>query len=165
MPNFLEQLIAEWYEFRGYFVRRNINVGKRDKGGHESELDVVAFHPGKNHLVHIEPSMDSASWTTREARYLKKFAAGRAYIPELFSGFPDLPPVEQIALLVIASSQNHTTLGGGRLMIIDELMREILDDPDDGLRNRSVRNAAVPEQFVILRSLQFAGNYWPLAPR
>lgn len=37
MPNFLEQLVAEWYEFRGYFVWRNINVGPRPKGGFESE--------------------------------------------------------------------------------------------------------------------------------
>jgi len=31
--NFLEQLAAEWYEFRGYFVRRNVRVGPRPKGG------------------------------------------------------------------------------------------------------------------------------------
>ena len=41
--NFLEQLIAEWYEYRGYFVRRNVLVGRRLKGGYECELDIVAF--------------------------------------------------------------------------------------------------------------------------
>jgi hypothetical protein len=56
MINFLEQLAAEWYEFRGYFVRRNIRVGLRPRGGYESELDVVAFDPDKGHLVHIEAS-------------------------------------------------------------------------------------------------------------
>lgn len=55
--NYLEQLVAEWYEYQGYFVRRNILVGKRDKGGHECELDVVAFNPETQHLVHVEPSM------------------------------------------------------------------------------------------------------------
>ena len=41
MPvNFLEQLTAEWFEYRGYFVRRNIKVGKRQKGRHDCELDV-----------------------------------------------------------------------------------------------------------------------------
>ena len=39
--NHLEQLIAEWYEFQGYFVRRNVLVGKRSKGGYECELDVI----------------------------------------------------------------------------------------------------------------------------
>ena len=35
--NYLERLLAEWYEYKGYFVRRNVMVGKRAKGGHECE--------------------------------------------------------------------------------------------------------------------------------
>lgn len=62
MPsNYLEQLAAEWYEYQGYFVRRNIRVGLRKQGGYEGELDVVAFHPGRVALVHIETSMDADS--------------------------------------------------------------------------------------------------------
>ena len=99
--NFLEQLVAEWYEFRGYFVRRKINVGPSLKGKFEFELDIVAFHPGKPHLVHIEPSMDATSWDQREKRYTAKFGAGKKHIPSLFSGF-DLPEIDQIALLVFA---------------------------------------------------------------
>ncbi len=60
--NYLEQLIAEWYEYKGYYVRRNLLVGKRVKGGFECELDVVTFNPKAKHLVHIEPSMDANSW-------------------------------------------------------------------------------------------------------
>ena len=60
--NYLEQLVAEWYEYQGCFVRRNIHVGKRPKGGYECELDLVAFNPALRHLVHIEPSMDADSW-------------------------------------------------------------------------------------------------------
>jgi len=52
--NHLEQLVAEWYEYQGYFVRRNVHVGKRSNGGWECELDVVAFNPSEKHLVHIE---------------------------------------------------------------------------------------------------------------
>ena len=43
--NHLEQLFTERYEYRGYFVRRNVQVGPRLKGEYECELDVVAFHP------------------------------------------------------------------------------------------------------------------------
>jgi hypothetical protein len=39
--NHLEALVAEWYEVRGYFVRRNVQVGKRPKGGYECEFDIV----------------------------------------------------------------------------------------------------------------------------
>lgn len=59
--NHLEQLIAEWYEYQGYFVRRNILVGKRAKGGYECELDVVAFHPERQHLVHI--AREKVAWS------------------------------------------------------------------------------------------------------
>ena len=61
--------------YRGHFVRRNILVGKRDKGGHECELDVVAFNPETQRLVHVKPSMDANTWVVREARYAKKFEA------------------------------------------------------------------------------------------
>ena len=160
MPNFLEQLVAEWYEFQHYFVRRNVNVGPRPNGGYDSELDVVAFNPKKKHLVHIEPSMDCDSWDQREKRFKAKFAAGRQHIPSLFAGFSGLPKVEQVALLVFASEQGHTTLGGGKVLLIKDFMHKIRFDPVWGLDKRLVRNKAVPEQFVILRSLQFAANYW-----
>jgi hypothetical protein len=67
--NYLEDLVAEWYQFQGYFVQRNVRVGRRATGGYECELDVVAFHPGKKHLVHVEPTMDGGSWERRELRY------------------------------------------------------------------------------------------------
>jgi hypothetical protein len=156
MPNFLEQLVAEWYEYQGYFVRRNIKVAKRAKGGHEGELDVVAFHPKERHLVHIEPSMDSDSWPQREKRYEKKFALGLKHIPEIFRGFEPLPKIESIALLVYASNTKHPTLSNGKVMLIGELMEQIREK----IGPLSVAKNAIPEQYVILRSLQFAANYW-----
>lgn len=156
MVNFLEQLVAEWYEFRGYFVRRNVRVGPRPAGGHIGELDVVAFHPAKRHLVHVEPSSDADSWDQRETKFARKFQAGRKYIPDLFAGLDVPPQIEQIALLIFGSSRTRTTVGGGRLLMINDLMTDIRSN----LSSRSVLRAAVPEQYVILRSLQFATHYW-----
>ena len=100
MANFLEQLVGEWYEYNGYFVRRNVLVGPLAHGGYECELDVVAFHPEERHLVHIEPSMDADTWAVRETRFGKKFVAGRKYIPGLFGSIDVPKKPEQIALLV-----------------------------------------------------------------
>jgi hypothetical protein len=150
--NHLEQLVSEWHEYRGYFVRRNVQVGPLPKGGYECELDVVAFHPGNNHLVHIEPSMDAHSWAKREERYSKKFDAGRRHIPSLFQGISLPNEVEQIALLGFASNANIKTLAGGRVMTASELFAEIVSD----LSNKKVAKAAVPEQYPLLRTLQFA---------
>jgi hypothetical protein len=153
--NFLEQLVAEWYEYQGYFIRRNVWVGKRPKGGYECELDIVAFHPGKKRLVQIEPSMDAASWAERERRYKKKFDAGKKYIPELFKGLETPTNIEQIALLVFASKQNRETLAGGKLIVANELLAEIFAE----LKFRSIYSKTIPEQFPILRGLQFVAQY------
>jgi hypothetical protein len=156
MPNnFLEQLVAEWYEYRGYFVRRNVYVGKRARGGYEAELDVVAFHPAKRHLVHIEPSLDAESWEKREKRFRKKFEAGRKYIPGLLRGLDPPEEIEQIAVLVFASRSNHPTLGGGKVLLISDLMRQIMED----LADKKIASNMVPEHHPILRTLQFVIEY------
>lgn len=153
--NYLEQLVAEWYEYKGYFVRRNIHVGKRSKGGYECELDVVGFNPKLKHLVHIEPSMDTDSWKKRESRYKKKFKAGRKYIPHLFEGL-DLPnDIEQIALLGFASKQNHINLGGGNIILVSELLQEIFTE----IKHRSISSDAISEDKPLLRTLQFVCEY------
>lgn len=150
--NHLEELAAEWYEFRGYFVRRNVQVGRRAKGGYECELDVVAFCPQRKHLVHIEPSMDANTWKVREERYTKKFAAGRKYIPGLFNGIPLPGSIEQIALLGFASNANVKTLAGGRVMTSADFLAEITGE----VGKLRVATAAIPEQFPLLRTIQFA---------
>jgi hypothetical protein len=153
--NFLEQLVAEWHEYRGYFVRRNVPVGRRARGGHEYELDVVAFHPENRHLVHIEPSMDAESWENRERRFRAKFEAGRRHIPRLFPGM-DLPgEIEQIAIFAFASRANHPTVGGGKVLLVSDLMREIMED----LGDRKIAENAVPEHHSLLRTLQFVVEY------
>jgi hypothetical protein len=142
MPNFLEQLVAEWFEFRHYFVRRNVRVGKRANGGYESELDIVAFNPEKKHLVHVEPSMDAHSWEKREQRFAAKFAAGRKHIPALFVGFSELPEIEQIALLGFGGSKERIAVGGGRVLLIGDLMNQIRAS----IAHRAVNTNAIPEQ-------------------
>lgn len=153
--NFLEQLISEWYEYQGYFVRRNILVGKREKGGYECELDVVAYNPREKHLIHIEPSTDADSWAIREKRFCKKFEAGRRYVHKIFQGF-DLPQkIEQVTILVFASKQNHETLGGGKLILASDVLVEIFQD----LKTKHLASNAIPEQLSILRSFQFVSEY------
>jgi len=154
--NHLESLVAEWYEFNGYFVRRNVRVGRRPKGGYECELDVVAFSPEKDSLVHIEPSLDADTWQERERRYTKKFEAGRTHIPGLFPGIAIPRDLEQIALFVYGGADASRDLAGGRVVFI----REFLEMVRLGLTHRRVSNAAVPEEFPLLRTLQFACEFW-----
>ena len=153
--NHLEQLVGEWLEYNGYFVKRNVLVGKRPAGGYECELDVVAFNPVTKHLVHVEPSSDMNSWAIREARYEKKFKAGKDFIPELLPGndIPDKP--EQIALFFFGSKANHEKIAGGRVMLVSELYQEITL----GLRGKRVKKNTVSEQFPFLRTIQQCLEY------
>ena len=50
--NFLEQLVAEWYGYRDYFIRTNVKFGKRSKGGYTGEVDVLAVKPQERELIH-----------------------------------------------------------------------------------------------------------------
>jgi len=109
MPgNFLEQLAAEWYQYKEYIVRRNIRVGK-------SDLDVVAFKPGDKHVVHVETSMETGGV---EGRLKSGFENGRKYIPSMPSGllcqgvtFQQMK-FEQIALVDDVKARS---VAGGRI--------------------------------------------------
>ena len=153
--NHLEQLIAEWYEYQGYFVKRNVQVGKRTQGGYECELDIVAFHPGKKHLVHLEPSLDADSWAVREQRFQAKFDAGKKHIKGLFEGLTIPDDIEQIAVLVFASNVNHSTLGGGTMTTAADWIEKIFSE----LKGKKLESKAIPEQWPILRSFQYVNQY------
>ncbi|MGI9264303.1 MAG: hypothetical protein ACR2QU_05205 [Gammaproteobacteria bacterium] len=152
--NYLEQLASEWYEYRGFFVRRNVPVGQGGKGGHEAELTIVAIHPGDNRVVHIEPSMDAHSWEVREKRFTKKFKAGREHLADVTGGLCAANEIEQIALIALGSRVNHPTLGGGIVLTIAGFMAEILEE----LKLRSSDELSVPQQYPILRTLEFVAE-------
>ena len=112
MSNHLEDLTAEWLEYRGYFVRKSVLVGKRAKGGFEGELDVVGFNPVTRHLLHVECSLDADPWVKREMRFSLKFERGRKYVPNLFVSLGiDVMP-DQVALMQFGGG-GRTELGGG----------------------------------------------------
>src|SRR3989338_9313235 len=82
--NFLEQIVAEYYAFQGYFVRTNIKFGKRARGGYTGEIDVAAFDPKEKVIVHIETSMDADSWAERKKKFRKKFETASHYYNQVF---------------------------------------------------------------------------------
>lgn len=149
----LEALISEYLDWQGFLVRRNLKVGRLAHGGWEMELDIIGFHPGTRELVHYEPSLDALSWDKREARYLKKFEAGRKYI---FSDvFPWLPPTTSLRQIAVFTSHppGRDAIAGGEIMSVDEFMamvraKVIACGP-------MVRNA-IPEQYQLLRTLQLS---------
>lgn len=151
----LENLIAEYYDWKGYLVKRNIKVGRLSHGGWEMELDVIAFDPHTGHLIHIEPSIDAHSWAVREERFAKKFIAARKYIfSEIFTWLDTNTEIEQIAILV-SHPKGRDILAGGKIVSIDELLAEIRHKV---VECGVVSKNAIPEQYPLLRTLQLSHN-------
>ena len=58
-------------------------------------------------------------------------------------------------MLVFASKVNNQTIGGGRIMLADEVVEEILT----ALRGRRLASNMIPEHMPLLRTLQFVTEY------
>jgi len=152
--NHLEKLTRQYYDWNGYIVKGNVKVGRLAHGGWGGELDIVAYNPQINHLVHVEPSIDAHSWKKREERFDKKFKFGRDYIYD--DVFPWLSPkktkLEQIAILITSSRRD---LAGGNIISIDEFIKIITGEISAlGIMSKS----AIPEEYDLLRTIQMTIN-------
>jgi len=149
----LEQLVYEYYDWKGYLIKHNIKVGRLQKGGWEMELDIIGYHPSTNHLIHIEPSLDSHAWAKKEFRFKKKFSAGKRYIlTEIFKELDKKTSIEQLAI-IISHSADKKSIGGGKIKSVDQFTKEVCEDVRaEGLMSKS----AISEEYPLLRTIQLA---------
>jgi hypothetical protein len=147
--NHLEPLVAEWLQYKEYFVRMSVPVGPRPNGGFEGELDIIGLNPNSKHLIHVECSLDSLSSNKRDARFSKKFECGRKYLKKAVFRDLVLPEkLDPVALLQYAPD-TILRLGGQRLVTVKQFIREVFD----GLQG-SPASGAVPSTLPLLRTLQ-----------
>ena len=149
--NFLEQLVAEWYEYEKYFVRSNVRSRKRAKGGFDVELDVLAYDLPNNTLLHVETSGDADSWAERKHRFLtKKFILTRKEYESIIGC--KVNKIRKIAIVGYARS-TKTNLNWGQdieVVFIPDFMKQIAEK----LRSQHPAHEAVPEGFPLLRAMQ-----------
>lgn len=150
---YLQRLAAEWYEYQGYFVHTDLWVGLQSDGSCECELDVIAFHPTRRHLVHLEPSFDLLSWQEREQHFQMKFAAGKKYLHRMFGIEPHVH-LEQLAL-VVAEEELPPMLAGVRVQRLSDFLAAMLE----ALCAFEMAEAIVPDQWPLVRTLQFVAAY------
>ena len=151
--NHLEKLTRQYYDWKGYLVKGNVKVCRLSHGVLYGELDIVAYHPQTDHLVHIEPSLDAHSWKKREERFEKKFRFGREYIyKDVFPWLSPDTPLDQIAMLITSS---RSELCGAAVISIDEFMKKIKDE--NQVKGIMAKNA-ITEEYDLLRTIQMAIN-------
>lgn len=149
----LEQLISEYYDWKGFLVKRNVKVGRRPAGGWDMELDVVAYHPLDRRLVHVEASLDAHSWERREERYSKKFSFGEKWIlKEVFTWLPPDTTIERLAIFPSVPS-TRTHIAGASLRSVDSFIATIRSEI---LSGKVVAKEAISEQYPLLRTIQLA---------
>ena len=147
----LEHLIAEYLDWKGYIVKRNLKVGARAKGGWEMELDIVAYQPHTNDLIHCEPSLDAHAWEKRRSRYKKKFDAGRKRIlSEVFTWLKPETPIRQIAIFPTATKEPFE---GATVLSVDQMTGIIRDDV---MQCGVMAKKAISEFYPLLRTLQLS---------
>jgi hypothetical protein len=153
MVEYLEQLVRQWYEYQGYFVREDLWVGFQPDGSYECELDVVAFHPTRRHVLHVETGYDVPELSDHEQHFQTKFDAGKKYLHRMF-GVEDHLHIEQTALLLQNEAPHRHTVGGGRILLLADFFAEILHS----LSGVDVSSAMVPAQWPLILTLQFAAG-------
>jgi len=146
----LEQLVAEWLDFRGYIVRPNVRVGLLSHGGHKGEIDVAAFHPITTHCLHVECSSDANSWKVREKTFERKFAIGSEFIGKEVFPWLESPKIEKWAV-VWGGKRRRETVGGGKVITMNMLYRNI---GRDVLKLIQKGNRIFPEKYPLLRTIQ-----------
>ncbi|MDO8469032.1 MAG: hypothetical protein Q7S29_04715 [Candidatus Peribacter sp.] len=152
--NFLEQLTAEWYAYRGWFVRTNIKFGRRKLGGWEGEMDVIAYNPKTETLRHIETSTDAHSWDIRKKCFLRKFTTAKPHYGDVFP--VHRKHTEQVAVVGFHKPKAKTVFSDSiTIILVPDFIREITVV----LSNLDPMNNAVPETYPLLRAVQYASFY------
>lgn len=151
--NFLEQLVAEWYEYNGYFVRTNIKFGPLARGGYTGEMDVATYNPTTRELIHIETSTDADSKVKREKRFQKKFSDAKNHYLDIF---PFKGGFEQVAIL--GFNNNVHDLDFGKNIIIKSIP-EFINEINEKLKEINPTRKAVPESYPLLRAIQYSTFY------
>lgn len=76
----LEQLCAEWYEYRGFSVLRNVEGYKEDMDGKHRDVDLIACRTRpESHLVHVETSDQLATEEKNKDKF-RAAATGSGHI-------------------------------------------------------------------------------------
>jgi len=154
--NFLEQLAAEWYEYKGCFVRTNIKYGKNPsgKGGHVGEFDVVAYSPERKELIHIECSTDSSTWGDREVRFKRKFSTAKDNYNKIFT-FP-YKKIERTAIVGFHKAKNKPDFGPNvKIILIPDFVKKITNE----IKKKSPMQDAIPESYPLLRAIQYSAFF------
>ena len=147
--NFLEQLVAEWYEFLGFFVRTNAR-GPTPSAGGFTELDVLVLKATEKELIHIETSGSAESWESLKKRTIKKFRYSQKDYEKL-SGIKGVRVLKQAIMgLSYNPRWSDEELREEGIKVIPN--QRFINEVCNGILERVPRGRIVPDSFPILKA-------------
>jgi Holliday junction resolvase-like predicted endonuclease len=141
VENFLEELAAEYYEFNGYWIKKNTRYERE-------EFDVFAMK--KDEFIHVECDGSSDTVEVIRKRLLGKFKRANKHYEQLF-GLKDVQKVKKIA--IVGRTNKEFKIGSG---ITRKSIPEFVTETIDFVAKQP---KTVPEQYGFLRMLQFEMQY------
>lgn len=145
--NYLEQLTAEWYSYKGYLVRTNVRCKRSDKP--KSEMDVLAYEPESQILVHIETTSYQGNVKADEKNFARKFDVAQNYYSDLRIPIKD---VKKRAIIGWAKggSRKKMNIPGVDITSIGEFFTEIAKT----LGEKDPFKKVISESWPLLRTVQ-----------
>lgn len=152
--NYLEALAAEYYAYTGYFVRSNVRTRKRPRGGYDIEMDVLAFMPNTQKLVHVETSGMADTWKRQREKFIeKKFCVTREEYEEQLGCA--VYTIQKVVILGWAKTEEPYFDGDIEILSIPAFVRRI----KEALKDKHPLKEIVPEHYPLLRSMQMVLHY------
>lgn len=154
MKNFIKDLVCEYYEFVGFFIRRNIPIGSSRIEG-QTTIDVLAYHYSEHILFHIEKMLDGNSWDEKIVLMSDKFGMGELYysnyvnVNNLQIQRVTITGINEIDLEKAKKFERETN---SKLLNIKEFMKHIKAE----LQKYDPFTQVIPESFPLLRAIQLA---------
>ena len=154
--NFVEELVAEWLEYKGWLVTRNVRYGEKPKGsagGYKGECDILAFHPGHGKYKHVECSQASLSRAKLAAKFLVQFNKAKDCYAILM---PGSSKVQRLA--VGGWTKEPAVIGEGiEIKTIPQFVADLCQKLEPPVPWTKI----LPQKFPLLRAIQCAVAYGP----
>jgi len=142
--NVFEQLVSEWYEYQGYFVRRNNTIG-------HAELDALAYLPDKRLVVHIETGKDAETGPSVDAKILRKMR----FLPAEYARALNCQ-VDDVKKIAIYGWQRTKAkprqLGDVTVITLADFVRDI----NDTLKRLNTRVETITQNYPLLSAMQWS---------
>ena len=159
--NFLEQLAAEWFDYQGYFIRTNIKFGKLKKGGYQGEIDLIAYHPENNQLIHVETSTGGESFEKRKKIFLRKFDDASKHYEDILPFVIDKKiEIKRRAIVGFAKKTRIPVDWPKDLKIKFISVPAFISKICKELTKKNPSREIVPESYPLLRTIQLTVHYY-----